>query len=289
MRRLPKLWRSLERITGLLEVPAAWEAESGEDFGFLLPHLRPTEMVGALYPCPRHFGECPRKIVDYGDGEYAALCRDPHKSCEAIPLAPRDALLHDLDLSAFLKPALQAASIRPEAPKARGPGIWSLGLSGRRSSLNQPAFLVIAHSKASFNAAVRDLLLEIPGPFLLVVPTNSHRTVDVQERLQARNVGYLCLEEHMLIDNKGNFISLDPLESTDNVPATPPADRKRVVKEFTKKHRCKVADIQKAAGVYETDYYAWLKNEDPDHYAHCGRIERVLHHGLPKPVSPKLS
>jgi len=32
--------------------------------------------------------------------------------------------------------------------------------------------------------------------------------------------------------------------------------------------------------VYETDYYGWLRGADPDHYAHCIRIEQILLHGL---------
>ena len=109
MERLPNLWRTLDRI-GQRAVPATWEAESGEDFGFLRPHLRPTDMVGALHPCPHRYGNCPRRIVDYGDGEFAALCRDQHESCERVPLTAREALVHELDLGSFLQPVLQALS-----------------------------------------------------------------------------------------------------------------------------------------------------------------------------------
>lgn len=225
MRRLPKLWRSLERITGLLAVPAVWEMECGEDFGFLHPHLRPTEMVGSLYPCPNHFGECPRKIVDYGNREFAAICRDPHKSCDRIQLAPRDVFLHDLDLASFLKPVLQAASILPEAPKQRAPGTWSLGLTGRSSSL-APAFLVVAHSGSAFETSVRDLLLDVSGRFLLVAPTNAYRTAKIQERLQANSTTYLCLEETVGVDDNGAFRLLETADATTTAPDQATPDRR---------------------------------------------------------------
>jgi hypothetical protein len=282
MRRLPKLWRSLDRIAGQLAVPAVWEFESGEDFEFLRPHLRPTDMVGVRYPCPHRYGYCPRKIVDYGDGQFAAICRDPHQSCERVPLTAREALLHELDLAAFLQPILRAASIRREEPKKRGHGTWSLGLSTRRSSMNQPAFLVIAHSAVAFESAVNDLLLDVPGQFLIVAPTNRHRRVQIQERLQARNIGYICLEEHVGVDESGCFISVDPVDSTDRIPATPVADRKRVIAEFRAKHQCKVVEIHEAAGIHEADYYKWLNGSIPDHYSTCGAIERVLATGMPK-------
>lgn len=283
MRRLPKLWRSLDRITGQLAVPAMWEAESGEDFEFLRPYLRPTDTVGSLYPCPRRRGGyCPRKIVDYGDGEFVAICRDPHDPCERIPLARREALLHELDLGAFLQPILRATSIRQSGLNRLGPCTWSLGLSARRSSMNQPAFLLISHGKDAFESAINDLLLDVAGQFLILAPTNRFRTVQVQSRLQARNIGYLCLEEQVGVDDNGSFVSVDPIDSADKIPPTPVADRKRVVAEFRAKHGCKVVDIQVAAGAHETDYYRWLNGKIPDHYSTCVAIERVLVSGLPK-------
>jgi transcriptional regulator with XRE-family HTH domain len=59
-------------------------------------------------------------------------------------------------------------------------------------------------------------------------------------------------------------------------------DRERVVREFRRKHKCKVVEIQEAAGVHESDYYRWLKGQIPDHYSTCINIERVLYVGLPK-------
>jgi hypothetical protein len=290
MRTLTRLWRAIERVPGLLAVPAFWQKEGGKEFGLLQPHLRPTDELGSNYPCPYPSGgDCPRKIIDHGDGEYVAICRDPHKLCPDVPLTGKEALLHELDLSDFLQAILQAASIRARTPQARGHGVWGVGLSNRRSSLNQPVFLIIVHTAAAFESAVNSLLADVPGQFLILAPTNRHRSVQVQERLQARNVGYLCLEEQVFVDEHGRFTTTDPVESADTVAATPIADRKRVVKEFTRKHRCKVVDIQKAAGVYETDYYDWLKGADPDHYAHCVRIEQILRQGLPKPTPQKFS
>jgi hypothetical protein len=239
-------------------------------------------MVGALYPCPHRYGYCPRKIVDYGDGEFAAICRDPHQSCERVPLTAKEALLHELDLAGFLQPILRAASIRHEQPKKRGCGTWSLGLSSRRSSMNQPVFLIIAHGTETFESAVNDLLLDVSGQFLIMAPTNRYRSVQVQARLQARNIGYVCLEEQVGVDENGCFVSVDPIDSADRIPATPVADRKRVIAEFRVKHECKVVEIHEAAGVHEADYYKWLNGSIPDHYSTCIAIEKVLVAGIPK-------
>jgi hypothetical protein len=132
MRTLPKLWRTLDRVAGQLAIPPTWALEAGDDFDFLRPHLSPTDIVGALYPCPHRSGNCPRKIVDYDDGEFAAICRDHHLSCERVPLTAKEALVHDLDLAAFLQPILRALGIRLEEPQKRGFATWSFGLSASR-------------------------------------------------------------------------------------------------------------------------------------------------------------
>ena len=162
MKTLTRLWRSLESILGLTTVPAFWEAYCGPEFDLIRPHLRATDTKGGLYPCPRSgTGYCPRRIVEYGNGEFAAICRDPHQCCERVSLTPREAMLHYLDLAAFLKAILRAASIRPEEAKERCYGTWSIGLSSRRSSLNQPVFLIIVHSAAAFESAVNSLLADV--------------------------------------------------------------------------------------------------------------------------------
>jgi hypothetical protein len=163
-------------------------------------------MVGTLYPCPHSFGECPRKIVDYGDDEFAAVCRDPHRSCDTVPLKPREALLHDIDLSGFFHPVLRAASIRPEPLRERLPGVWSAGLTDRPASRKQPAFLAISPTSAAFDAAIRRLLLEVSVPFLLIAPTNRNRSLGLQEHFQQRSVGYLCLEDQIGLDDAGQFV-----------------------------------------------------------------------------------
>jgi hypothetical protein len=279
MKRLTKLWRSLDLIVGQLAIPARWQIESSEDFEFLSSHLRPTDTVGALYSCPHRYGFCPRKIVDYGDGEFAAICRDPHQSCERVPLAALDALLYELDLAAFLRPILRAISIRQEAPKGCGHGTWSLGLSTRRSSLNQPAFLIIAHETNTFESAVNELLVDVSGQFLILAPTNQHRCVQVQERLQARRIGYVCLNDQVGVDQNGCFVSVDPLDSANAIPTTPVANRKGAIADFRARHSCKVVDIQRSAGVDKSDYYKWLNGSIPDHYSTCIDIERVLQSG----------
>ena len=155
-------------------------------------------------------------------------------------------------------------------------------MSDRRDTRSHPVFLVVLPETARFVAVVQRLLLNMAGPFVLVAPTKRHRTLEVQEMMQARGVGFLALEDHLLLDEAGRLTAVDPQESGGDAPVTPKEDRPRLVKEFTAHNHCKVKDIQEAAGVDEADYYKWPSGQLPDHYAACRSIEKILHHGLPE-------
>ena len=165
MRPLSRLWQSLETIPGLLAIPAFWEAYCGPDIAAIRPHLRVTGTEGALYPCPKpRVGYCPRKIVDYGNGEFAAICRDPHQICEKVTLTQRDVLLQELDVASFSGVLARALGIRWQEPVSRGDGTWGIGLSDRRDTRARPVFLVLLPETGRFLGVVHALLLTCLGP-----------------------------------------------------------------------------------------------------------------------------
>lgn len=225
-------------------------------------------------------GSCPRRIVDYGDGDYAAICRDPYQICERVPLTHPDVLLQRLDVAGFAKMLAGPLGIRWQDPVSRGDGAWGIGLSDRRDTRSHPVFLVLLPDPVRFVAVLHRLLLNACGPFLLVAPTCRHRTIEVQEMLQQRGVMFLSMEEHLLLDDAGQLTTVDREAATGAIRPTSKEDRKRVIKEFVAQNHCKVRDIQEAAGVDEADYYKWLSGKTPDHYSTCVAIERVLHCGL---------
>ena len=290
MRPLSRLWRSLETISGLLAIPAFWEVYCGPDIEVIRPHLRVTGMEGALYPCPKpRVGYCPRRIVDYGNGEFAAICRDPHQICEKGALKQRDVLLQELDVASFSKVLARALGVRWQEPVDRGDFTWAIGLSTRHESLNCPVFLFLLPQTERFVASLQRLLLAVPGPFVVMAPTCRHRTVEVQEMLQGRGIPFRALDESLQIDDAGRLVATDPDEAAREIRATPKGDRARVVKEFRTRHQCKVKDIQEAAAIHQADYYKWLNGSIPDHYSTCVAIEKVLVAGLPKRAPQALS
>ena len=283
MRDLSRFWQSLERVRGLKAVPAFWRELCGPDFDLIRPHLKATDTVGALYPCPHpSSGHCPRRIVDRGDGDYAAVCRDPYKVCPDLTLEPRDVVVHELGLAGFMQALAAPLGMRWQAPVARGDGTWAVGISARPDTRVQPVFLIVLPAAARFRAAVERLLFDVPGPFVIAASTNSHRSVEVQEHVQRRGLSFLALEDHIGLAEDGQFAARDAAEDANQSRPTPVADRPRVVKEFTARHKCKVKDIQVAAGADEADYYKWLHGKLPDHYSTSVAIERVLRDGVSK-------
>jgi lambda repressor-like predicted transcriptional regulator len=186
MRKLLRLWRALEGIPGLLAVPEVWRQECGEDFDYARPYLQPTDRIGGRYPCPNSFSGCPRRIIDYDEDEFAAICQDEHKRCERVPLTRREALIHRLDLAGLLQPVLRAVSIRPQSVAQHAPGVWAIGLSEQAHSRNFPVYFLLAHSASTHRAAVERLLLDISDSFLLVLPTNQFRTVETEGVVETR-------------------------------------------------------------------------------------------------------
>jgi hypothetical protein len=266
----------------LKAVPAFWAELCGPHFDLIRPHLQATDTVGALYPCPHPSpGHCPRRIIDYGDGRYAAICRDPYKVCADVPLEPRDVVVHELGLAGFMQALAAPLGIRWQAPVARGDGTWACGISVRPETSGQPVFLIVVPAARRFRAALERLLLDVSGPFVILAPTSKHRSAEVQERLQRRGLAFLALEDRIGIVDDGQFVACDTPEDATRPQPTPVADRQRVVKEFTARYKCKVKAVQVAAGEDQADYYKWLHGKLPDHYSTCVAIERVLRDGLP--------
>lgn len=220
MRKLTRLWRSLEKIPGLTHVPAMWEAGCRPDYELIRPYLRATNTIGSTYPCPHPSpGFCPRRIVDYGDGTFAALCRDPHQICPTVPLTSKDAVLHELDIGGFTRMLADLLGVRWQPPEQRFGHAWGIGLSKRRSSLNQPVFFVATFGRAEFRSTVLELLANVQGRFLLVAPTDRYRDVGLQEHFERRGTGFVSLEEQVQLDDEGRLVSVEPMESPDDVPA----------------------------------------------------------------------
>lgn len=285
MRKLTRLWRALETVPGLSETLGAWEVQCAGDFTLLRPHLRCTDTPARRYPCPNpRDADCPRAIVDYGRGCFAAVCRHPHRLCDDKALAASDVLIHELDLASLMKPVAKAVGVRWQQPAVRFPGVWATGVSARVSTRSQPVFLQIQARRVAFLDGIRRLLLEVPGPFLLVAPTERFRDAAVQELLQSRGIGFISLEDEVLLDPNGQFVAVDPISSDDEHAITPPADRERVLNTFCQKYDVPKTKVAEEAEVDPADLYKWVRDELPKKSKKSARLEALLRRGIVRPV-----
>jgi hypothetical protein len=285
LQKLTRLWRSLEQVAGQIETLAAWERLCADEFALLRPHLRCTEESAVRYPCPNpRDADCPRVIVDYGRGSFAAVCRHPHRLCDDKPVTLTDALVHQLDLASLMKPIARALGVRWQQPAWRFPGVWVIGVSARVSTRSQPVFLQIQTRRASFLDGIRRLLLEVQGPFLLVAPTEQFREASVQELLHSRGIDFISLEDDVLLDSNGRFVAIDPISPDDEHASTPVDDRRRVLTAFGEKYDITTAKIADEAAVDPSDLYKWLRGELSSTSKKSARLEAVLRRGIVRPI-----
>ncbi len=276
MRPLTRLWRALESIPGLQDVPAWWEHFCGDESPLIQPYLLPTNVFGHRYPCPRYprDAECPRRLIDYGDGEFAAICQHSHQFCERIPLTPKEALIHTLDVAGLAAALAPVLKIRPQKPREFC-GLREIGISIASPTRNCTAFLAIVTSTDQLRRSLHELLLSHPTPLLLIAPTSAFLTADHLRLLDRHKSHFVSLEEAVGVDDAGRFVPLQTASEEEALP-TPVVDRQAAVSTYHERHGATDADIYRAARVHKSDFYKWLSGKLSDKSSKSKRIEEVL-------------
>ena len=276
IRKLTHLWRSLETVPGLCTVPAWWEDGCPEDYALIRPHLHSTDDCGATYPCPNaQDGDCPRNIVDYGDGTYAAICRHPLRLCGDVPLSTSDVVVRQLDLAGLLRKCLELLGIRPQELRNSAAGVWELGLSISQATRGQPTYLLVFSNGSAFRSACRDLFFANRSPFFVIAPTSAHVTVELHQELARRQCTLITLEDRVGLSADGRFVALE-LTGANEIPPTQVDQRANVVAAYQRKYECTVKSIHDGVNVNRSDFYKWKKGLLKDSSDKARRIEETL-------------
>jgi len=276
IRKLTRLWQGIESVPGLAAIPAYWEHFCGTEFSLIRQHLRPTDNIGATYPCPHSRDhDCPRGIVPYGDGTFAAICRHPHKLCDAVPLAPKEALVYTLDIGALVRPMAVGLCVRTQNLEVRASGVWDLGLSTSRATRNRPVFLLVFARRDDFRSALRELALSCPTPFVAVAPTSNHLTVELRENLARRQSDFISMEERLGLSEDGRFVALE-ITDADEITLTPVEQRPAVVEKYNIDFDYTDQLIYEDAGVHKSDFYKWKSGTLSNKSSKSKRIEETL-------------
>jgi len=276
MRKLTRLWQALERIPGICDVLASWEHHCGEDYALIVPHLQPTDDFAASYPCPHpRDANCPRAIVESGNGVFVAICRHPHKLCEDLTLSSKDALVYRLNLEALLSLLAKALALRIQNSQVRAPGVWALGVSNSRSTRNNPAYLFVFSRCCDFRSAIHEVAISCPTSFVAVAPTSTFLTVDLREVLGRCKSSFISLEERVGLSEDGRFVAMETTES-DEFPPTPVDLRHSVVEKYKQDFDYTDQAIYEDAKVHKSDFYKWMRGTLADKSSKSKRIEETL-------------
>ena len=204
------LWTNLERFSTPAAVLAEWQVVLGADFENFRNFLRATDELALEYPCTnRPACGCRHEVVPL---RMVAACRCEPRDCESIALEPKDVLVHALNTRKF------CAAIRGvlgfEAPPDENAvidgtrGTWPVGTYRQTRS---PVFLTMRLTEAEFVAELERLIRGAGEPFVLLAPTEQHKTAIVQGILQRERCAFVPLSACLALDGPGRFAIMDPV------------------------------------------------------------------------------
>jgi hypothetical protein len=180
-----------------------------------------------------------------------------------------------LDLGGLLRTLADTLCVRVKELRVKAPGVWDLGLSTRRATRDQPAYLLVFHGPSGFRSALRDLALSCPTPFVVVAPTATHLTVELREELGRRNSTFISIDDSVGLADNGQFVALE-ITDVHEIGTTPLERRRTVVERYKQLFDCTDQAIYERVGVHKSDFYKWMKGTLPDKSSKAKRLEETL-------------
>jgi hypothetical protein len=191
-----------------------WQDVLGADFANGQAFLRATGEQADEYPCTnRPPCDCAHEIVPHGPDRIVAACRCTPGECKTIRLQPKDVVIHALDGPKFCR-AIRRVFKFDDPPDERAilygaPHTWPVGTYG---DLHSPVYLVIRPAEAEFLKEIEGIITGQADPFILLAPTQRHRTPTVQAVLQRRKAVFIPLSRTLALDGPGRFKTTNPTQ-----------------------------------------------------------------------------
>jgi hypothetical protein len=230
-------WQFLERIPGLIAVPAAWSSEIGEKFtAFNTLCLQPDDWQVQSYPCPRECGCWHRVILRH---DFLAASRAAHLTPAPAPTTDQSKTTLDFG-PRTLDSAAAVAVCRCDPPKCPDLSltlaeITPLKLSWTRlgrelcraltltskftelapsntvqigswSSDAVPVILTIQNEHDELRDAICELGMRLyQKPFILLAPTSNLLTAPCHEYLATAHAAFFALENIVTLTDHGTL------------------------------------------------------------------------------------
>ena len=208
------LWRTLDRFAVPATVLAEWRMVVDGDFADAEPFLRVTQELAEGYPCthPSRCG-CQHEVVVHAPDRIVAACRCDERECPSIPLEPTDLLIHGLNfkkLCGALARAFrfEAASASAE-PFPVAPRAWPVGVFPRTQS---PVYFCAGPTDETLLVNIEGLIAAQREPFILLVPTELHRSAAAQSLLQRQRCAFIPLARLLSFTGQGQFTAADSIQ-----------------------------------------------------------------------------
>lgn len=212
MKKLTQLWQAFERIPGLTTTTPYWKHYCGPDYEMIRPFLHATEFNGGTYPCGKAESEgCFREIVDYGQGEVSAVCRQEWDCCAEVHLTSDDTVLYEVDLPSFTSAIARSLGFRWQNSQDGQHGPWVIGFLSDGPGSDRTVFLITKPSLAEFLDSVLKVVVHPENRKVILAPTNQFKGAEVQKLLDQYRIPLYPLEELILGQEDGTLGSPNAL------------------------------------------------------------------------------
>jgi hypothetical protein len=205
------LWKNLERFAAPAAVLAEWQKVLGGDFDGFQDFLVPTDELALDYPCTnRPSCACRHEVVPL---RMVAGCRCEPRDCESIVLEPKDVLIYAVDtrkLCGAIRIPLGFEAPPDENALVDGTrGTWRVGTYGPARA---PVFLTMRLTEGEFVAELEWLVGSQGEPFILLAPTEQHKTSTVQGILQRQRCAFVPLCWSLALHGAGRFTATGSIQ-----------------------------------------------------------------------------
>ena len=200
---MTNLWQCLEEIPGLVAVPAAWAAGTGDQFDALRRDLlRDAERTAKSYPCDCG---CAHRVVKHDDGRIVAVCRCEPWNCDDLHLMPAQVALWKVNVPKLGRAICHAFDCVPKETPLGIAGAKQIGSFGNGTL---PVVLLIRPDEESFTSAVAQLVARLPEHFILLAPTLRFQNGNAAAWLKTAKAGFFDLESHLIVLPSGKLQAL---------------------------------------------------------------------------------
>lgn len=212
LQTLRRFWKALEQIPGGETDGREWRLRLGDEWQLTSRYLMATGDRADAVSCPSPGGdECPRKVIDLGDGRYRAVCRARPSLCDPLDLSAQDVTVFAVDRPRLFKELAAALDSAPPAPvRASRDAVTEIGRHAIAAGVSAPVFLALPDPRDALGVA--DLRAAGLGrdTSVVLLLAQSALSPDLRGHLQDGGHEVLLLPEVMGATEKGGLAPLQP-------------------------------------------------------------------------------